>query len=78
VPEKRSIPTFVGANLTKFYGGLAKPIQLIDIAQTDAASYTIKYTFATKSKVCDGVANITTTVRDGRNFILSIKPLNGC
>lgn len=78
VPEKRSIPAFVGANLTKFYGGLAKPIQLIDIAQTDAASYTVKYTFATKSKVCDGVANIITTVRDGRNFILSIKPLNGC
>ena len=78
VPEKRSIPAFVGANLTRFYGGLAKPIQLIDIAQTDAESYTVKYTFATTSKVCDGIANITTAVRDGRNFILSIKPLNGC
>jgi len=78
VPEKRSIPAFVGANLTKFYGGLVKPIQLIDIAQTNATSYTVKYTFATKSKVCDGAANIITTVRDGRNFILSIKPLNGC
>lgn len=78
VPEKRTIPAFVGANLTRFYGGLAKPIQLTEIAQTDAESYTVRYTFATKSKVCDGIANITTSVRDGRNFILSIKPLNGC
>lgn len=78
VPEKQSIPAFVGANLTRFYGELAKPIQLIEIAQIDAESYIVKYAFATKSKACEGKANITTTVRDGRNFILSIKPLNGC
>ena len=78
VPEKRTFPAFVGENLTRFYGGLVKPLQLINIAQADAEIYTVRYTFATKSKVCDGLATVTTTVRNGRNFILSIKPLNGC
>jgi len=78
VPEKRSVPAFVGTNLTRFYGGLAKPLSLIDIAQNDADLYTVRYTYATKSKVCDGLATVATAVRDGRNFILSIKPLNGC
>jgi len=78
VPEKRSLPTFMGANLTRFYSSLAKPIHLIDIAQNDAEIYTARYTYATKSKRCDGLAIVNTTVRDGRNFILSIRALNGC
>jgi len=78
VPEKRSIPAFNGANMTRFYGGLVKPVSLINIVQNDPEIFTVKYTYGTKSKVCDGLATVTTAVRDGRNFILSIKPLNGC
>ena len=78
VPEKRTTPAFLGANLTKFYGSLAKPIQLIDIAEAGSNTYTVRYAFATNSKVCDGLATVITTVREGQNLILSIKAHNGC
>lgn len=77
-PEKRSIPAFNGPSMTRFYSSLTKPIQLVEIAKNGYQSYTVKYRYATNSKVCNGIANITTTVRDGKNFIFSIKPLNGC
>lgn len=78
VPEKRGVPSFMGANLTRFYGGLVKPIQLLEIAQSDKDIFSVRYTYSTKTKVCDGRAIVSTTVRDGLAFIESIKAISGC
>jgi hypothetical protein len=77
VPEKRSGP-FAAANLTRFYGHLREPIQLIEIEQSSPSVFVAHYRFATSSLVCDGRAIVTTVVRGGRNYIASIRALNGC
>jgi len=78
VPEKRTSPAFSASGLTRFYGSLAQRIRLIDIAQSNVGTYLVHYRYATNSRVCDGQAIVTTTLRGGRNFIQSIKALNGC
>ncbi|GCE89822.1 hypothetical protein MSKU15_1423 [Komagataeibacter diospyri] len=50
VPEKCSRP----ASLTRFYGGLADPIRLIDIVQEDADTFLVNYHYATKSCIYKG------------------------
>ena len=78
VPEKRSTDAFAPSGLSRFYGNLAQHIHLIAIAQSDANSYLVHYRYATSSRVCDGRAVVITSLRGGRNFIQSIKALNGC
>jgi len=78
VPEKRSLENFSPEGLTRFYGKLAKPIRLIDIAQANATSYVVHYRYASDRRTCDGKAMVTTVRRGGRNFIQAIRPLDGC
>jgi hypothetical protein len=78
VPEKRSIPAFTPDGLTRFYGNLKQPIELIEISQNSSNSYVAHYRYATANRVCDGKAVVTTVSRADRNFIQAIKPLNGC
>ncbi|AFN55919.1 hypothetical protein FBY51_1190 [Zymomonas mobilis] len=77
VPEKRSIPAFSAPNLSKFYGNLTDRIQLLDIAQENTNNFIVHYRYATKSRICNSRAAVTTTMRGGRNFIQSIRTLNG-
>lgn len=77
VPEKRSGP-FAAAKLTRFYGDLREPIRLIGIEQTGPSAFVAHYHFATTNSVCDGRAIVTTVARGGRNYIQSIRALNGC
>lgn len=78
VPEKRSVPAFTPAALTRFYGGLAEPIRMLGISQASPSSYTVRYRYSMKARTCNGRAVVTTAVRGGRNFIQGIKPLDGC
>ena len=78
VPEKRRLPAFSPSGLTKFWGGLSKPVQLIDIAQTGPDGYVVHYRYSTTARTCDGRAAVTTVARAGRNYIQGIRPLNGC
>ncbi|WP_239020019.1 hypothetical protein [Novacetimonas maltaceti] len=78
IPEKRAAPAFSPANLTRFYGGLADPIRVVGIARENDSTFIVNYHYATKSHVCNGRATVTTTMRDGRNFIQGIHALDGC
>ncbi|GEB90110.1 hypothetical protein [Zymomonas mobilis] len=78
VPEKRSTPAFSAPNLSKFYGSLTDPIQLLDIAKENTNIFIVHYHYVAKSHVCNGKAAITTALRGGRNFIQGIHALNGC
>ena len=78
VAEKRSLPSFSPAGLSRFYGSLREHIRLVDVAQTGAEHYVVHYQYRASSSTCNGRADIATAVRNGRNYIQSIRPLNGC
>jgi hypothetical protein len=78
VPEKRASAAYSPAGLSQFYGGLAQPIRLLDISQSGPSAYLVHYRYATRSRVCDGRAIVTTALRGGNNLIQSIKALDGC
>jgi hypothetical protein len=78
VPEKRKLPAFSPTELTRFYGSLKEPIELLDISRTGPSTFIAHYRYRASERACDGRATVSTTLRNGRNFIESIKALNGC
>jgi hypothetical protein len=78
VPEKRKLPAFSSTELTRFYGSLKEPIELLDISRSEPSAFIAHYRYTTSERACDGRAIVSTTLRNGRNFIESIKALNGC
>ncbi|QHC36734.1 hypothetical protein [Komagataeibacter xylinus] len=78
IPEKRTTAAFSPSNLTRFYGSLTDPISVLDIAQENDSTFIVHYHYVIKSRVCDGRATVTTTMRNGQNFIQGIRAMNGC
>jgi hypothetical protein len=54
VAEKRKTGSFSAGELTRFYGGLAEPLELLDLGQTGSDRFTVHYRYATQSSRCDG------------------------
>ncbi|MEO8926893.1 MAG: hypothetical protein ABI306_06985 [Caulobacteraceae bacterium] len=77
VPEKRHLTNFSPTALSRFYGRLRTPLSLIDISTAGPDRFVAHYRYAS-AKTCDGRALITTVTRSGRNFIESIRALDGC
>ncbi|GAB5461977.1 hypothetical protein [Hoeflea alexandrii] len=78
IPEKTTKGPFSAAELTRFYGGLREPLELISMTAISTAEFLASYRFAAGDGICDGRALVRTENRDGRFFIRSIKALNGC
>ena len=78
VPEKRTKPNFSPANLSRFYGPLVEPLQLLSIKASDSSTYLVHYKFRSKTTRCQGEAIVNTTIRGGKNYIAGIKALSGC
>ena len=78
VAEKRAKGPFSAGALTRFYGSLAEPLELLDVSALGADRYRVRYRFTSGAGRCDGLAEVTTTRRDGRFYIQRIKALNGC
>jgi hypothetical protein len=78
VPEKRTLDAFTAESLSRFYGSLAEPIQLLGVEASDDGTHKVHYRYSTKSRTCNGYASITTVTRHGIYYIQKILPLNGC
>lgn len=78
VPERRNTGPFSSGAMSRFYGNLKEPLQLIDVRDLGPSTYTAHYRYQANSSVCHGRAEVTTTQRDGRNYILRIRALDGC
>ena len=78
IPEKTAKGPFSAAELTRFYGGLREPLQLLGVTAVSENEFLARYRFVAGANVCDGKARVRTENRDGRTFIRSIKALNGC
>lgn len=78
VEEKRRKGPFSAKELTRFYGGLREPLELVDIREKGSDRISVRYRYKTKSGVCDGQAIVRIVSRDGRQFIREIKVEDGC
>lgn len=78
VPEKRGAGPFSGPALSAFYGSLRAPVDLRAVAPLGADTWSVRYHYATGSKVCDGRAIVETQTRGGRAYIARIRALDGC
>lgn len=78
IEEKRKKGPFSAKALGKFYGSLAKPVELLDIEEVGKNDVAVRYRYATRSGTCDGGATVRTTERQGRVLISGISAKNGC
>ncbi len=78
IPEKTTTGPLSAKAMDGFYGNLSEPLQLLRISEKSRNEYFVTYRFVAGKNVCDGKALVRTENRDGRNFISSIKALNGC
>jgi hypothetical protein len=78
VPEKRSSGPYSSGAMTRFYGGLAEPIQLLGVTPAGAGRYRVRYHYSAGRSSCSGSAIVGVTNRGGQDLIRSIRALNGC
>jgi hypothetical protein len=77
VPERRSGP-FSGAQMTRFYGSLVEPLELLTLQAVNSESYIVRYKFRSNARPCNGRAVVKTVNRSGSILIESIRALDGC
>lgn len=78
VEEKRRKGPFSAQALSRFYGALSEPVELVSLDDAGKGRFTVHYRYASGSGRCEGVATVTTAERQGRFFIAGIKAHNGC
>lgn len=78
VEEKRRKGPFSAKELSRFYGALAEPLELVDLQDAGEGRFTVRYRYATGSSRCESAATVRTAERQGRYFIVGIKSADGC
>jgi len=78
IPEKRGLGPFAPQNISRFYGSLIEPLQLVDFNSQAPGVYLVGYQFRASSRQCRGRAVVTTALREGSFLIEKIRPLDGC
>lgn len=78
VVEKRGGGPFSPRAISRFYGALPEPLRLTAITPLAPEVYRVSYRYSAGRSRCDGAAVVTLTPRNGRDFIRSIRALNGC
>ena len=78
IEEKRRKGPFSARELSRFYGALREPLELLSLDDAGNGRFTARYRYASDGGRCEGAATIRTTERRGRFFIEGVKALNGC
>jgi hypothetical protein len=78
IPEKQNSRAFSPTAITRFYGNLAQPLRLTDVASTAAGSYRVQYRYSAGRSHCNGAAIVRVVEQEGQNYIRSIDALSGC
>ena len=79
IPRKRRSGPLSAAALSRFYGSLKEPLELLDVVDLGADRYRAFYRFETAAGArCDGSAVVTTTSVEGAELISRIIAENGC
>jgi hypothetical protein len=78
VPEKRAAGPYAAESITRFYGSLTEPLQVIDAESNDDGTTLVRYRFVAGRRLCQGRAIVTTVAAQGTVLIQRIRPLDGC
>jgi hypothetical protein len=78
VPEKTQSGSFSPEELSRYYGSMRSPVELISLEPEGDGSYFVRYKFTVSGTACNGRAIINMTERNGRNYIKRIRALDGC
>jgi hypothetical protein len=78
VSEKRNVGAYSIAGMNRFYRALSRPIFLQSITTLAPRSYWVRYNYVNSGSECHGSAIVATRHKLGRNYISSIRALNGC
>lgn len=78
VEEKRRKGPFSAKELSRFYGALREPLQLVDIEEGEDGRFVVRYRYTADWGLCDGAATVRTTRRDDRYYVAGIKTDSGC
>lgn len=77
-PQKRS-GNYAPAALSRYYGSLSQPLQLLAAQATGPSTVRVRYAFvAAGGRACNGSASVHTAQIGGQTFISGIQALNGC
>lgn len=77
-PEKRKNPNYQAQALSKFYGSMSEPLELVSVKQLNSAEFVVDYYWRMDSKVCNGRSGVSLTSVKGRVYIENIRTINGC
>ena len=78
VARKRLAGAYSPEAMSRFYGSLPKPIRLTGITTASNRTYRVRYYYSAGRSQCNGQAIVSLTSSNGRDFIRSIKALDGC
>jgi len=78
VPERRVSGPFSANQMTRFYGNLIEPLELVDLKPSGPNQYLVRYRFRSDTAECEGRAIVTTVARGGRYYIKRIQALDRC
>ena len=79
IPSKRKSGPLSAAEMSRFYGNLRTPLQLVDVRALGGSRYRATYTFETEGgRRCNGSSVVTTVTLDGVDLISRIVAEHGC
>jgi hypothetical protein len=79
IPTKRRSGPLSGEAMSRFYGNLEQPLELLDVAELDAGRYRARYRFTTRDGArCNGSSVVTTRPAKGAQLISRIIAESGC
>jgi hypothetical protein len=79
IPSKRKSGPLSAAEMSRFYGNLRTPLQLVDVRALGGSRYRATYTFETEGgRRCNGSSVVTTATLGGVDLISRIVAENGC
>ncbi len=77
-PEKRKNANYQPQALSKFYGTMSEPLEIVEIKQLNSAEYVVDYYWRMDNKTCNGRSGVSLTSIEGRVYIENIRTINGC
>ena len=78
VAEKTRKGPLSAKELSRFYGSLSEPLELLSLDDAGRGRFEVRYRYLAGSGRCEGSATVRTKERRGRFYIEGIKAHDGC
>lgn len=78
VPEKQIGGPLSAGEMSRYFGGLARPLRAQRIVPVGAEQFDVRYSYGIGSRYCAGSARVTLTTRDSVTYIAGIRATDDC